>query len=84
MGNEKIIVIPYSCPTYMQYTYVKELSKHFFEEQRHFLSVYKQLENKETLVKEFGGIIEAVAVIKRAIENYTDKFIYIEKSEVRV
>lgn len=74
MGDEKIIAIPYSDPTYMQYTDVKELPKHIFEELKHFFSVYKQLESKRTDVKEIGGPMEAVAVIEKAIENYKKKF----------
>ncbi len=74
MGDEKIIAIPYGDPTYMDYTDVKELPKHIFEELRHFFSVYKQLESKKTDVKEIGGPIEAVAVIERAIESYNKAF----------
>lgn len=73
-GDEKIIAIPYSEPTYMGYTDVKELTKHIFEELKHFFSVYKQLESKKTDVKEIGGPIEAVAVIEKAMENYKKKF----------
>ena len=74
MGDEKIIAIPYSDPTYMQYTDVKELPKHIFEELKHFFSVYKQLESKKTDVKEIDGPMEAVTVIEKAIENYKKKF----------
>ena len=73
-GDEKIIAIPYSEPTYMGYTDVKELPKHIFEELKHFFSVYKQLESKKTDVKEIGGPIEAVAVIEKAMGNYKKKF----------
>lgn len=73
-GDKKIIAIPYSEPTYMGYTDVKELPKHIFEELKHFFSVYKQLESKKTDVKEIGGPIEAVAVIEKAMENYKKKF----------
>lgn len=73
-GDEKIIAIPYSEPTYMGYTDVKELPKHIFEELKHFFSVYKQLESKKTDVKEIGGPIEAVAVIEKTMENYKKKF----------
>ena len=58
----------------MQYTDVKELPKHIFEELKHFFSVYKQLESKRTDVKEICGPMEAVAVIEKAIENYKKKF----------
>ena len=39
MGDEKIIAIPYSDPTYMSYTSVDELPKHIFQELKHFFSV---------------------------------------------
>ena len=74
MGDEKIISIPYSDPTYMGYTSVKELPDHLFKELKHFFSVYKQLEGKSTEVKEIGGPAEAVAVIEEAMEHYKKKF----------
>lgn len=74
MGDEKIIAIPYSDPTYMNYTDITELPKHIFEEVKHFFLVYKQLESKSTIVKEIGGPAEAVAVIEKAIERYKAHF----------
>ena len=81
MGDEKIIAIPYGDPTYMDYTDVKELPKHIFEELKHFFSVCKQLENKKTDVKDMGGPIEAVGVIERAMENYKNKFCTVSSIE---
>lgn len=74
MGDEKIIAIPYNDPTYNCYTDVSQLPKHIFEEIRHFFSVYKDLEGKETAVKEFGGPYEAVQIIDKCIKNYNEKF----------
>ncbi len=74
MGDEKIIAIPYSDPTFMSYTDVNELPKHIFDELKHFFSVYKQLENKKTEVREIGGPIDAVNVIERAIARYQKHF----------
>lgn len=73
-GDEKIIAIPYSDPTYMTYTNVNELPEHIFKELKHFFSVYKQLEGKATEVKEIGGPIEAVQIIEEAMESYKRKF----------
>lgn len=75
MGDEKIIAIPYGDPTYMGYTDVKELPKHIFEEVKHFFSIYKSLEGKDTVVKEIGGPIDAVEVIEKCMENYKKKFV---------
>ncbi len=72
--DEKIIAIPYNDPTYNYYTDIEQLPKHIFEEIRHFFSIYKDLENKDTAVKEFGGPTEAVAVIEQCIENYEECF----------
>ena len=45
-----------------------------FEEVRHFFSVYKNLEGKDTMVKEVGGAIDAVKIIEDCIKNYKEKF----------
>lgn len=74
MGDEKIIAIPYSDPTYMGYTDIKELPEHIFEELKHFFSIYKNLEKKNTQVEKFGGPIDAVECIEKCIENYKEKF----------
>ncbi|MCM1498678.1 MAG: inorganic diphosphatase [Clostridium sp.] len=75
MGDEKIIAIPYSDPTYNCYTDVSELPQHIFEEIKHFFSVYKALEDKDTVVDEFDDAKEAVHIIEKCIANYKDKFV---------
>ena len=75
MGDEKIIAIPYSDPTYMGYTDIKELPKHIFEELKHFFTIYKNLEGKSTEVNSFGGPMEAVAIIEKAMDSYKEKFV---------
>ncbi len=74
MGDEKIIAIPYGDPTYMGYTDIKQLPAHIFEELRHFFSIYKHLEQKETVVNDLGGPKEAIAIIEECIDNYKRKF----------
>lgn len=74
-GDEKIIAIPCGDPTYKNYTDVSELPEHIFKELKHFFSVYKQLEGKDTEVDDIGGPEDAVKVIEKAIENYKDKFV---------
>lgn len=74
MNDEKIIAIPYSDPTYMNYTNVNELPEHIFNELKHFFSVYKQLEGKSTDVKDIGGPAEAIRVIEEAMKSYNLKF----------
>ena len=82
MGDEKIIAIPYSDPTYMSYTSVDELPKHIFQELKHFFSVYKQLEGKKTEVNDIGGPTEAIAIIQEAMDSYQKKFGSAQNQEV--
>ena len=74
LGDEKIIAIPYNDPSYNLYTHIDDLPSHIFSEMRHFFSVYKELENKETAVNEFGGPEEAKRIIEHCIKNYHKKF----------
>ena len=62
--------IPYNDPMYNIYTDIEQLPSHIFEEIQHFFSIYKDLEQKETAVKEFGGPAEAIEVIEQCIANY--------------
>ena len=73
-NDEKIIAIPFSDPTYNQYKSIDELPTHTFDEMRHFFSVYKARENKETAVNEVRGPEEAVKIISDAITHYVDTF----------
>ncbi|MBE6769277.1 MAG: inorganic diphosphatase [Ruminococcaceae bacterium] len=73
-NDEKIIAIPFSDPTYNHYTSIDQLPAHVFDEMRHFFTVYKNLENKDTAVKEVCGRDDAIEVIKAAIDSYIDNF----------
>ena len=72
--DEKIIAIPFSDPTYNQYTDISQLPKHIFDEIRHFFTVYKDLEGKKTAVNEFDGALGAVQVIEECIDRYKKKY----------
>lgn len=73
-NDEKIIAIPFNDPNYNMYTDISQLPSHVFDEMRHFFSVYKNLENKETAVNEVSGRETSVAIINNAIDNYIEKF----------
>ena len=73
-NDEKIIAIPFDDPNYNVYKSIDELPKHIFEEMAHFFSVYKELEKKKTAVQEIVAPNEAVDIIDKAIESYTDRF----------
>ena len=72
--DEKIIAIPFNDPTYCGYKDISELPSHIFNEMRHFFSVYKNLEGKETIVNEVQGPDEAKTIIEKCREAYIDKF----------
>ncbi len=73
-NDEKIIAIPFEDPNYNQYTDIDQLPSHVFDEMKHFFSVYKNLEKKETAVNEVQNRNEATKVIEAAIENYIENF----------
>ena len=72
--DEKIIAIPFGDPSYNSYTDISELPAHIFEETKHFFSVYKTLEGKETVVNEAEGKEKALEVISQCLANYLEKF----------
>lgn len=73
-NDEKIIAIPFNDPNYNIYTNIDQLPKHIFDEMRHFFSVYKTLENKETAVDEVSERSIAVKIISDAIDNYIEQY----------
>ncbi len=73
-SDEKIIAIPFEDPNYNMYTNIDQLPRHIFEEMRHFFTVYKNLENKETAVDEVKDKEAAVKVIGEAIDRYIEGF----------
>lgn len=72
--DDKIIAIPFSDPNYNHIHSIDELPAHIFDEIMHFFTVYKQLENKQTAVRELFGAEEAKKIIKEAIDCYTDLY----------
>ncbi len=72
--DEKIIAIPFGDPQYNGYHDLSELPSHILDELVHFLSVYKQLENKKIKVLETGGHEKALKTIKENILNYEKAF----------
>lgn len=76
--DEKIIAIPLNDPNYNMYKSINELPKHIFDEMRHFFTVYKNLEHKDTAVDEVKDADSAIMIVEEAIERYNKVF----KSEV--
>lgn len=72
--DEKIIAIPFKDPTYNEYQSIDDLPTHVISEIQHFFTVYKNLENKKTVVDEQGGPEAAKKTIAQALGDYIEKF----------
>jgi len=72
--DDKIIAVPFSDPSYNQNRSIDDLPSHIFDEIMHFFSVYKQLENKQTAVKELFNYKEAQEIIAAAIRSYNETY----------
>ena len=71
---DKINSIPFNDPTYSSYKDISQLPAHVFDEMKHFFSVYKTLESKDTAIDEVKGVLDAVSIIEDAIKAYEEKF----------
>ena len=72
--DDKIIALPVHDPTYRDVTDIDGLPSHVFDEMMHFFTVYKQLENKQTAVKELFGREKAEQIIAQALADYERTF----------
>ena len=73
-NDEKIICIPVNDPNYNQYTDIANLPKHVFDEMSHFFTVYKQLEDKDTVIDDVRDAAAAKEIVQSCIDNYVEKF----------
>ncbi|MBR5308595.1 MAG: inorganic diphosphatase [Clostridia bacterium] len=72
--DEKIVAIPFEDPNYNSYNDISEVPQHVFDEMKHFFTVYKNLEHKDTVVNDVMGRTEANAIIRKCLDAYIDKF----------
>ena len=72
--DEKIIAVCKDDPNYNMYSDISQLPSHTFEEMRHFFSVYKALEGKETVVSDVLGREEAIKIIIKCQNAYIEKY----------
>ena len=73
-NDEKIIAVAKKDPFLNVYKDISEVPNHISSEIMHFFEVYKQLENKQTVVEKVLGRKEAEEIIRKSIENYNSKF----------
>ena len=72
--DEKIIAIPFGDPQYNGYKDIQELPNHILSELKHFLTVYKELENKVVKVLQVGSCEQAKKTITECIVNFEKTF----------
>lgn len=72
--DEKIIAIPYTDPQFNCYKDISGLPNHIIEELKHFLTVYKQLENKKVEILNIGGETAAKECITKCMLAFDEKF----------
>lgn len=72
--DEKIIAIAENDPSMRTYKNITDLPEHLFHEISHFFTVYKQLEGKDTYVRETLGREDAIEIIKASIDRYEEVF----------
>lgn len=70
--DEKIIAIPFGDPQYNGYKDISELPKHILQELEHFLSVYKELENKKVEILSAGNNEDAKVCIKKCMQAFEE------------
>ena len=73
-NDEKIIAIPFSDPNYNKYKDINDLPPHIFDEMIHFFTVYKSLEDKETVTGDVNGREAAIRVIDHSLDRYVNVF----------
>ena len=72
--DEKIIAVPMGDPNYNFMFDISQLPEHVLDEIRHFFTVYKELENRKTVVSKPQNREVANHIIIECINNYNEKF----------
>ena len=70
LADDKIIAVPLSDPFYKDYEDITDIPDHVMQEIKHFFTVYKSLEGKDTSVDEIKGRDAAKEIIKEALIDY--------------
>ena len=68
--DEKIIAVPLNDPFYSPFNNINEIPAHIMDEIKHFFSVYKTLEGKETAIDEVKDVNVAKEIIAECIKQY--------------
>ncbi|MDO5378886.1 MAG: inorganic diphosphatase [Clostridia bacterium] len=77
--DEKIIAVPLGDPNYNYMFDISQLPEHVLDEIRHFFTVYKELEDRTTVVSKAQNREVATKIIAECIDAYREKFGDIKK-----
>ncbi len=72
--DAKVLSVPIEDPRFVNTKDISDLEPHSLEEIKHFFKVYKDLQNKEVRVGEWGGKEEAEKVINKSFTLYKEKY----------
>ncbi len=72
-ADDKIIAVHTTDPAFMDYSDIDQLPSFMLNELKDFFEDYKKLEkNKETVVDEFVGRLDAFKIVEKALQSYKD------------
>ncbi|HEY7535296.1 MAG TPA: inorganic diphosphatase [Thermodesulfobacteriota bacterium] len=68
--DEKILCVPLSDPLWNHVERLSDVPPHLLKEIEHFFSIYKELENKRTIIEGWENLESALKIIREAQERY--------------
>ncbi len=71
--DSKIIAVPVKDPRWSDVNDLADLNKHTLREIAHFYATYKNLQDKEVIVRGFSGSKEAKAAFEEGVKLYANK-----------
>ena len=71
--DSKIIAVPVKDPRWNDVNDLADLNKHTLREIAHFYATYKNLQDKEVIVKGFNGVQEAKKAFTEGVKLYSTK-----------
>lgn len=74
-GDDKILAVPKSDPRWDDTVNIQDVNKHTLKEIQHFFETYKTIDGKKVVVKGIGKKADAIAVIKKGLKMYREKFV---------
>lgn len=73
LPDEKIIAVAVDDPFYNCFDNITDIPSHIMEEIRHFFTVYKSLEGKDTVVEKVLDKQKAMDIIDECLASYKEK-----------